>query len=128
MRQDAVSMTAESVQFRTKAKRKNFDEYIAAAQRATYDMDASARLEQQLCLGCFYLNYRHAIAGNAMCYRPCGLCGTELLSGNTNSDVVCGSCAKKHVLCRHCGCDSELRTKRRTFGWLKPKRQKRSGK
>jgi hypothetical protein len=126
VRQSAVSMTAESVTFRTTAKRKALDEYIETAERIAADVDRKTRDQQALCPHCFYF-MRGSIAGNAFCYRPCGLCGVELVHHNTNSDTVCTSCAKKHSLCRHCGSDSNLRTKRRKFDWIKRKVGRKRG-
>jgi hypothetical protein len=122
MRQAAASMTPESVQFRTTAKRKGLDEYLALADRITQDADRDVRVHQCLCLSCFYFKNR-TISGQAFTYRPCGLCDLELISGSTNSDTLCIACAQKHKLCSHCGADFDLRTKRRKFDWFKKRKK-----
>jgi hypothetical protein len=44
-----------------------------------------------------------------------------MVFSNTCVDKICTRCADAHKLCRHCGGDSEMRTKRRNFEWAEVK-------
>lgn len=74
------------------------------------DPQRAERLAATLCHSCFYNQSR--IGGASCTSEQCAFCDTVLHSGNTNVDVMCQECAKKTGLCRHCGCDMDLKNRR----------------
>ena len=68
------------------------------------------RHAKQLCVKCYLAD---RIGGAVMTDRQCGLCGTLMHFGNTNTDVLCPACAKENLLCKHCGADIDLKNRRK---------------
>lgn len=112
MRQKPMIMSPSNIVMATTMANNRIKSTLKLAERLQTDPEKSKRLEDQLCLSCYYYN---AIAGQAFTNRECGLCGEDQLYGNTNTDALCKTCAKEHQLCKHCGGDLELRDKRRKF-------------
>jgi hypothetical protein len=77
-----------------------------------YDLRHTERMAELECKACFYFS---RIGGAACTSRPCMSCGTNQLYGSTNTDVLCKECAQRGDLCRHCGGDREMRTRRRKW-------------
>jgi len=77
------------------------------------DTDKVKRQERGLCVCCHYLNSR--IGGAAMTTQPCAACGQAQTYGSTYTDVLCLPCAKEHRLCKHCGGDVDMKTRRRKW-------------
>lgn len=75
------------------------------------DAERKVRLEKQECPFCFYRKSR--IGGAAMTSVQCGLCDETVRSSNTNVDVLCKMCAKDNGLCKHCGADIDLKSRRK---------------
>lgn len=75
------------------------------------DPKRAERLAKQECPICFYVTGR--IGGAAVTFAECAFCGTRIMSGNTNIDVMCGECAKAAGLCKHCGADIDLKNRRK---------------
>jgi ribosomal protein S27E len=94
---------------RAKARVKS---WMQLADDVIEDTEKSERLNRHECKACFYSS---RIGGAAMTYRPCMSCGTSVLYGSTNTDVLCMDCAKQHSLCKHCGGDLEMRTRRKDW-------------
>ena len=97
-------------------------ELIKEAKEMEFDTDRAARLKALLCKLCYYRGGR--IAGQAFTEWNCAVCGKADQHPNTATPVVCADCAKEHSLCRDCGADLELRTKRRKFNF--PKKEEAS--
>lgn len=74
------------------------------------DPNRDERLEHGECVICFGAS---RIGGAACTSRQCGLCDQIVRSGNTNVDVLCIDCAKRHGLCKHCGADIDLKNRRK---------------
>ena len=70
------------------------------------------RLAQMECKACFYAE---RMGGASMTYRACMCCGSRELYGSTNTDVLCAPCASAGKLCKHCGGDLQMRSRRRTW-------------
>lgn len=99
---------------------------IAATERARYyvndriestrklDVDAckDQRLKRHECRACFYSS---RIGGSACTERACMCCGMIQMYGSTATDVLCMDCARKHLLCKHCGGDLEMRVRRKQW-------------
>lgn len=82
------------------------------AQEIAGDSRKRDRLVRHECRSCFYGS---GIAGAAITHRPCMCCGKNVMYGSTATDVLCMACAVQHTLCRHCGGDLELRTRRKDW-------------
>lgn len=94
-----------------RSKRK-VDSVIKMAIDMQKDRRKKERIKKYECKGCFYYP---RIGGSAMTEGNCALCDSHQLHSSTNTDVLCLDCAKKNKLCRHCGGDIDLRTKRRKW-------------
>jgi hypothetical protein len=93
-----------------------FDGAIKLARQLTEDPDAAARLERHYCLSCFY---RTRLAGQAFTTQDCACCGHEQTYSTNSTDILCHPCASLHDLCKHCGGDINLDSKRRSINSLK---------
>lgn len=82
------------------------------AVKVADDTEKAQRLERQRCKACHYFK---GIGGAAITTQPCMRCGKEQTYGSTNTDALCMDCATHAELCKHCGGDLEMRTRRR--GW-----------
>lgn len=85
---------------------------VVAAARCTSDADKLARRARGECRACYYLRSRRA-GGAQVTTRPCGLCGTVIVSGNTFVNQLCPACGRKHGLCVVCAADLKEREGRR---------------
>ena len=81
---------------------KRWEEQAADARR-------DERIQAQHCRVCHYLG---GIGGQAMTHCNCKICDKDMCFGSTNVDDLCIDCAKKHRLCKHCGCDMELKRRK----------------
>lgn len=82
------------------------------AEEVASDARKAERLKRHECKACFYSS---RIGGAAMTTRSCMSCGSDEMYGSTATDVLCMVCATKHELCRHCGGDLEMRTRRKDW-------------
>ena len=76
------------------------------------DPRKAERLAKGECVVCFYPQAKR-IGGAMMTSAQCGICQKMIHSASTNIDTVCPECARAHDLCRHCGADVRLRTRRK---------------
>ncbi len=83
---------------------------LEAAEKYRSDPNREKRKEMAECLVC---SEARRIGGCAMTTAICGICGKELLFGNTCVDVLCLDCAKANQLCKHCGGDIDLKDRRK---------------
>ena len=81
------------------------------------DARKDERIEAQHCRVCHYLG---GIGGQAMTHCNCKICDKDMCFGSTNVDDLCIDCAKKHRLCKHCGCDMELKRRKTLAGGAEP--------
>lgn len=70
------------------------------AQRLTDPELQIKRRAQQKCPACYFIS---VFAGAAMTTSVCQNCGTQILNGSTDADILCLDCAKELHCCRHCG-------------------------
>lgn len=104
----------------SKAKMIGATERAQQRVQAWYDhaaeVKADARKEERLaaleCKACFYSG---RLGGAAMTYQSCMCCGSRELYSSTATDVLCAQCATAGNLCKHCGGDREMRTRRRVW-------------
>ena len=61
-------------------------EILNGYKRVIEDLDRKERLKKQECQVCYYGS---RIGGAAMTTSECGVCGQEMLFGNTNTDILC---------------------------------------
>lgn len=85
---------------------------IEEAKEVETDARRKERIEAHECKACFY---RSRMGGAAMTSQDCMSCGDEQMYGSTNTDALCMTCAMEHGLCKHCGGDLEMRTRRRDW-------------
>lgn len=85
-------------------------EYKLRAYKFENDPDVALRRADQTCVYCYY---SPRYGGQAMTESKCVVCGDEICNANTNTDMVCLTCAALHELCRHCGGDIEMRVRRK---------------
>lgn len=50
-----------------------------------------------------------------MTTQPCMCCYKPVMYGSTATDALCMDCAREHDLCKRCGGDIELRTRRKDW-------------
>ncbi len=110
MNLDAAKIDATSVQWDTSHALTYIETTMRYAVNFANDPQKKERLEKGECRYCFYVPNR--IGGASCTFRPCGICGDQIGSGNTCIDKLCKGCGKKHELCRHCGADVNLRPRR----------------
>lgn len=94
------------------------EDALRRAKELQEDPRKEERLKKHECKACFYLRGR--IGAAAMTRQDCGICGKEQMFGSSCTDVICPECAKANQLCRRCGADLELRTRRRNFDLIRP--------
>ncbi len=91
-----------------KARLAYYQEIIHKVEK---DRDKKQRLEAQLCPMCHYQG--RMLACQAVTERQCAFCETMIRSGNSNVDVLCPTCARTAQLCKRCGCDIDLKNRRK---------------
>jgi hypothetical protein len=111
MRQPAAKIDNASVQWATGAAVRIGESTVKSALEFMRDDRRKDRLKKGECRTCFYIR-NSRIGGAAMTSRPCGICGWDQMYGSTNTDVLCMKCAEIHKLCKYCGGDLEMRTRR----------------
>lgn len=85
---------------------------IAEAKELENDDRVEDRTARHLCKACYYSS---RIGGAAITTQECMCCGEVQTYGSTSTDALCKPCAIKHSLCKRCGGDLEMRTKRRKW-------------
>lgn len=87
---------------------------VETARRLVVVADADGervrRHDEQLCPVCYVYG---RIGGSRSTDRQCGLCDTIVKAGSTDVDVLCRPCASANLLCRRCGVDIDLKTRRK---------------
>lgn len=87
------------------------DEQIAQSLQYLADEKKKEREKQGECKTCFYLRSSR-IGGAAITTKPCDLCGEYKMYGSTNTDRLCLDCSVKNKICKRCGGDLHMRTRR----------------
>jgi ribosomal protein S27E len=112
MNQKPMAMNIANMVRATETAKSKIASVVELAEKMIKDPQKAGRLAAQECKAC---HYSSRIGGCAMTTRPCMSCGEDQMYGSTNTDVLCLSCAKKHKLCKHCGGDLDIRTRRREW-------------
>jgi hypothetical protein len=94
---------------RAQQRVKTWIDHAAEVQADARKTERLARLE---CKACFYSG---RLGGQAITARPCMSCTSREVYGSTNTDVLCAACATAGDLCKHCGGDREMRTRRKAW-------------
>lgn len=84
--------------------------YIDGVNKCANDIYKELRVIAQECQRCYYIT---KVGGASMTTVLCGICEKEMMFGSTCTDTVCLDCAKKHRLCKHCGGDIDMKTRRK---------------
>jgi len=116
MEKNALNMTESNMRFWTERSKSHVQDVIDRAKRITEDTDKQNRLKEQNCKCCYYGS---RIGGQAITTQPCMCCDTPVMYGSTATDALCMPCAKENDLCKRCGGDIEMRTRRKK--WPTPK-------
>lgn len=111
MREHRRKIDKENVEMASYLGKKYVEATIELARAFLSDWDKAKRRNAGLCPLCYYESSR--IGAAAITTAQCGLCDEQLLSGNTNIDVLCQSCALQTGLCKHCGADVNLVNRRK---------------
>lgn len=91
---------------------KNYaDDRIAESLQYLADEKKKEREAKGECKTCFYMRSSR-IGGAAITSKPCDLCGEYMSFGSTNTDRLCLECAVKNKICKRCGGDLHMRTRR----------------
>ena len=112
MQQRPIVMNKGNMIGATERAKARVKDWCDLAEEVTNDARKNERLKRHECKACFYAS---RIGGAAMTTRPCMSCGSEEMYGSTATDVLCMDCATKHGLCKHCGGDLEMRTRRKDW-------------
>lgn len=83
---------------------------VRRAKDYAEDPMRNQRLDAAECVLC---HYTMRAGGTMSTERPCGICGASIRSRNTDIGVLCVECAKTNGLCKHCGADIELKSRRK---------------
>lgn len=89
---------------------------IERARDLEDDSDKECRIKKNLCKSCHYI--LSAFGGAAMTTQPCGICLEDQMYGSTFTDALCLKCAKENGLCKHCGGDIELKSRRKPYPFM----------
>lgn len=115
MWQEQAKMTKAFMASRTSLAMDRMCDIIDLANAMKEDRRRAEREERGECKSCFYTS---RVGGCAITLRKCMCCGVEVAYSSTATDVLCKPCALKHKLCRHCGGDRDMRTRRKS--WPEP--------
>lgn len=112
MNQRPLLMSKGTLIGATERAKQRVQDWIDLANAATNDTRHAQRIASHECKACFYSS---RMGGAAITTRNCMCCSQPQTYGSTNTDVLCLPCAKEGSLCKHCGADLELRTRRRNW-------------
>ena len=115
MERKAPKMSKSFLIGNTELAKARLSAVVLHAENLKNDPDHKKRMERQECSYCFYGS---RFGGSAMTYQPCMCCGSQQVYSNTSTDVLCKMCAIAGALCKHCGADINLRTRRKE--WPEP--------
>lgn len=107
---DAVNMVRASEDAKRRVKG-----WIEQAEKANNDPGKTDRLKKQECIACYYSS---RVGGQAITEQDCMCCGETQTYSSTATDVLCMDCARAHDLCKRCGGDIKMRSRRKQ-GWPK---------
>lgn len=112
MKQNPAVMNIGNMIGWTERAKARVAEWLLLADDVLRDVRKPERMKRHECKACFYGG---RIGGSAMTTRPCMSCGHDEMYGSTATDALCLPCAAKHTLCKRCGGDLEMRTRRKDW-------------
>ncbi len=115
-------MNPSTLMWATEHAKESVADALKKAQDLQQDPSRDQRLKRHECLACYYV-FPGRIGGASITKRPCMCCGQEQWYANTCTDVLCLTCAQAKELCKHCGADMHLRTRRKH--WPEPCRKEK---
>jgi hypothetical protein len=118
MNQDAANMERRDMAMATEKAWFRVRDIIEVARKFTEDSGREDRQKVQKCKACFY---QSRIAGQAFTTRACMCCGEPHTYTSTATDVLCLGCAKANRLCKACGGDIDMDTRRRDWPAAAPR-------
>ena len=77
------------------------------------DPDRKQRLDASECFSC-YRPYGGGRQGTDTGKFLCGICNQPTFVTSPRADVLCLKCAKENQLCKHCGADVDLKSRRKS--------------
>ncbi len=116
MEQRPMIMSPGNLVYQTEWAKTNVKSITELATKLINDPERGARLKKGLCISCYYSS--HTVAGQAITSRACMSCGKTQTYSSTATDALCHPCAVDHDLCKKCGGDVYLRTRRKK--WPQP--------
>lgn len=87
-------------------------QWLASAEEAVFDQKRFERRKKAKCVLCFYRKSGR-IGGAAITNSPCRICAEVMTFSSTATDALCVKCATENDLCCECGCDLQLRRRRK---------------
>lgn len=108
-----MALTNEKILRNTGYSKDGFAWALERAVLRIKDLNKDSRIKEQECRYCFY---QDRIGGAAMTNNNCENCEKEMMFGSTSTDCTCLACAQSLGLCKHCGGDIDMKTKR--DGWI----------
>lgn len=112
MEQKPQTMNEGTMIGATERAQQQVKEWIRHAEEVRTDARKHEREAKLECKACFYSS---RIGGSAIVFRPCMSCGSREGYGSTNTDVLCENCARLGDLCKHCGGDCYMNTRRKQW-------------
>lgn len=112
MEMKAQKMSVCNMVYATERAKRNIQAILDHAEEVKSDRQKNQRMSAHKCISCFYGS---GIGCSAITSRPCMSCGENQMYGSTYTDVLCLVCAKKHNLCKHCGGDIDMKTRRKEW-------------
>ncbi len=109
--------TPEQISDTTEFRHAMYQDQLAQIKRLTEDPQKEARQAALRCVMCWY---QGGIAGQAFTNYTCVGCGARSQHHNTNTPVLCPSCAGNKALCQNCGAQRE-------YHLIEPKPRKKRG-
>lgn len=103
-------MSPSNIEWATNSARRKIEEVLERANQFSTDPKKTKRFESRLCKACYYSEW---MAGQALTSRDCMRCHEKQTYGSTHTDALCLPCAKESGLCKHCGADFDLKSKRK---------------
>lgn len=116
MRQRKGNLARSTITAASSRAKQRVDSTLKLAEQLRTDPEKAARQEASLCKACYYFTQ---MGGAAMTNRECAGCGKDQMYGSTATDTLCLDCANTHSLCKRCGGDQEMRTRRNTWPDMK---------
>jgi hypothetical protein len=112
MRQRKGNLARAAIVGASSRAKQRVDSHLALAERLQSDSEKKDRLDACLCKSCYYFTQ---LGGAAITNRECAGCWKDQVFGSTATDALCLDCASNHSLCKRCGGDLHMRSRRENW-------------